>query len=135
MTQNIEYSLAEVLGKIDSKLDKLDQKFESKFDQLDQKFESRLDQLSKDVNGMKIDIATLKEGQNGVNKRIDDVNKRLDDWKPMITKTNDKTEKLTTNINNLSEKVGELKWWKQIGIILGTGVLTSIFWAIRNHTI
>ncbi len=115
MNQNIEYSLSEVLSKIDSKLDKLENKIDSKFNDLS----SQVNDLSKDVNSMKIDIATLKEGQNGLNKR-------LDDWKPIITKNIDKTD-------NLSEKVGELKNWRQIAIIIVTALITSLFWIFRNQ--
>ncbi len=42
----------------------------------------KLDKLSEDVTEIKIDIATLKEGQNNLNKRLDDtqssINKRID---------------------------------------------------------
>ncbi len=110
MTQNIEYSLSEILGKIDNRLDKLDQK---------------IDNLSKDINDIKIDVATVKEGQNGLNKR-------LDDWKPIITQTTDKTENLSKDINNLSEKVGKLKNWRQLAIIIVTGFITSLFWIFRS---
>lgn len=37
-----------------------------------------------------------------------------------------------TKIADLSEKVGEYKNWKQISIILLTGFLTSLYWALRN---
>lgn len=43
---------------------------------------SKFEQVNEKLNDMRVDIATLKEGQNSLNKRIDDisssVNKRLD---------------------------------------------------------
>lgn len=42
----------------------------------------KLDKLSEDVTEIKIDIVTLKQGQNNLNKRLDDtqssINKRID---------------------------------------------------------
>ncbi|MGI0479726.1 hypothetical protein ACN4EE_02935 [Geminocystis sp. CENA526] len=38
---------------------------------------TKLDNLTQDVNEMKVDTATLKEGQNGINKRLDSVDARL----------------------------------------------------------
>jgi hypothetical protein len=40
----------------------------------------------------------------------------LDEWKPSINK-----------IADLAEKVGELKNWKQIGLVFLTAVVSSIF--------
>lgn len=38
---------------------------------------TKLDNLAQDVNEMKVDIATLKEGQSSINKRLDSVDTRL----------------------------------------------------------
>lgn len=39
---------------------------------------SKFEQVNDKLNDMRVDIATLKEGQNGINKRLDDTNKRID---------------------------------------------------------
>ena len=51
MSTIIETDLKEVLGQINNKLDK----------------------LSDDVNELKVDVARLQEGQNGINKRLDNL--------------------------------------------------------------
>lgn len=35
------------------------------------------EQVNEKLNEMKVDIATLKEGQNGINKRLDSIDTRL----------------------------------------------------------
>ena len=74
--------------------------------------------------------ADLKEQLTGIDKRLAVVETRLDEWRPTISK-----------IPDLAEKVGELKNWKQIGLVFVTAVVTSIFsgtiggvigWVIRS---
>lgn len=69
MTQNIEYSLAEVLARIDNRLDKLDQKIESKFDLLDQK----INKLDDKVDKLSNNFSELKGEMSGINKRLDNL--------------------------------------------------------------
>ena len=57
----------------DNDLKELKDLINSKFEQVDRKFERVFDELTT----IKIDIATLKEGQNGLNKRLDSVDTRL----------------------------------------------------------
>jgi len=38
---------------------------------------SKLDNLAQDVNDIKVDVATLKESQTAMNKRIDSIDTRL----------------------------------------------------------
>ncbi|BAQ63233.1 hypothetical protein GM3708_3639 (plasmid) [Geminocystis sp. NIES-3708] len=57
----------------DNDLKELKDLINSKFEQVDRKFERVFDELTT----IKIDIATLKEGQNGLNKRLDSVETRL----------------------------------------------------------
>jgi murein lipoprotein len=66
MTQNIEYSLAEILLKIDNRLDKVEQKIDNLTDKLEQK----IDNLTDNVNNLKIDVAKLDEKIIGVDKRL-----------------------------------------------------------------
>lgn len=63
---------------IDNDLRELKDLINSKFEQVDTKF----NQVNDKLNDMRVDIATIKEGLNQVNKR-------LDDWKPIIAKTSD----------------------------------------------
>lgn len=50
----------------------------------------KFEKLSDQINDMRVDIATLKEGQNSINKRLDDLqlstNKRFDDVQSSIGK-------------------------------------------------
>jgi chromosome segregation ATPase len=72
----------------------------------------------------------VKSELNGIDKRLTVIENRLEDWKPSMSK-----------IPDLAEKVGELKNWKQIGLVFVTAVISSIFsgtiggvigWLIRN---
>ncbi len=78
MSTVTENDLRRLEDLINSKFEGVDRKFEKLSDEVNGKFEK----LSDEVNSIKVDIATLKEGQNGINKRLDDtqtsINKRLD---------------------------------------------------------
>jgi uncharacterized coiled-coil DUF342 family protein len=53
----------------DNDLKELKEFIGSKFEQVNEKFE----QVNEKLNDMRVDIATLKEGQNGINKRLDNL--------------------------------------------------------------
>jgi hypothetical protein len=72
----------------------------------------------------------VKQELNGIDKRLTVIENRLEDWKPSMSK-----------IPDLAEKVGDLKNWKQIGLVFVTAVISSIFsgaiggiigWLIRS---
>jgi archaellum component FlaC len=72
----------------------------------------------------------IKTELSGIDKRLTVIENRLEDWKPTMTK-----------IPDLAEKVGELKNWKQVGLVFVTAVISSIFggtiggvigWLIRS---
>lgn len=72
----------------------------------------------------------VKQDLNAIDKRLTVIENRLEDWKPSMSK-----------IPDLAEKVGELKNWKQIGLVFVTAVISSIFsgtiggvigWLIRS---
>ena len=72
----------------------------------------------------------IKQELNQMDKRLTVIENRLEDWKPSMSK-----------IPDLAEKVGELKNWKQIGLVFVTAVISSIFsgtiggvigWLIRS---
>jgi chromosome segregation ATPase len=117
MTQTIEVNLIDVLNRLETKIDSLDQKIDTKFDYLDKKIDTevnslnnkidtkfdsldkkidtevnslnnkidtkfdsldrKFDKLSEEFKDIKVDIATLKEGQNGMSKRLDNNETRL----------------------------------------------------------
>jgi uncharacterized coiled-coil DUF342 family protein len=66
----------------DNDLKELRDLINSKFEQINEKIDNRYQLLDGKLNDMRVDIATLKEGQNGINKRLDEskeaTNKRLD---------------------------------------------------------
>ncbi len=64
----------------------------------------------------------LEEKIISLDKTVGKIETRLEDWKPSIDKTAD-----------LSEKIGELKNWRQIGIVLFTGLITSLFWIFKDR--
>lgn len=85
-----------------------------------------------DIKELKDLITKLSESQNqkfnnleekiiSLDKTVGKIETRLEDWKPSIDKTAD-----------LSEKIGELKNWRQIGIVLTTGLITSLFWIFKD---
>jgi hypothetical protein len=62
----------------------------------------RIDKLDERIQGLEIGQAKIET--------------RLEEWKISIQK-----------IPDLTEKVGELKNWKQIGLIIATAMISSIF--------
>jgi hypothetical protein len=66
--------------------------------------------------------ADLKEQLNGIDKRLTIIETRLEDWKPAMEK-----------IPDLAEKVGELKNWRQIVIVLLTSTVSgTVGWLLRG---
>jgi chromosome segregation ATPase len=57
----------------DNDLRELKDFINSKFGQINEKIDTRFEQINEKLNEMKVDIATLKEGQNGLSKRLDNV--------------------------------------------------------------
>ena len=84
------------------------------FTRIDEKFAQVNEKMNKGFEDVNKQIAEVRVSQA-------EIKTRLNDWKPSIDKTAD-----------LSEKVGELKNWKQIGIILITGLITSLFWIFKD---
>lgn len=58
----------------DNDLKELRDLINSKFEQINEKIDNRYQLLDNKLNDMRVDIATLKEGQNGINKRLDNLN-------------------------------------------------------------
>lgn len=87
-----------------------------------------------DIKELKDLIIAFREDANNrftaIENRLTVIEARLDEWRPSISK-----------IPDLAEKVGELKNWKQIGLVFVTAVVSSIFsgtiggvigWLIRS---
>ncbi|MBF2057154.1 MAG: hypothetical protein IGQ45_07990 [Cyanobacterium sp. T60_A2020_053] len=82
--------------------------------QLNERMNQRFDRVDQRFDKVNQEITELKIGQA-------EIATRLNDWKPSIDKTAD-----------LFERVGELKNWKQIAIVLLTGFVTSLFWNFKD---
>jgi hypothetical protein len=87
-----------------------------------------------DIKELKDLIIAFREDADNrftaIENRLTVIETRLDEWRPSISK-----------IPDLAEKVGELKNWKQIGLVFVTAVISSIFsgtiggvigWLIRS---
>lgn len=97
----------QVNEKMNDRFDQVYEKMNDQFEQVNEKMNDRFEQVNANINELRISQATVET--------------RLEDWKPSIDKTAD-----------LSEKIGELKNWRLIGIVLITGFITSIFLIFRN---
>ena len=73
MNQTVEISLVEILNRLESKVDGLENKVESRIDGL----EKKIDHLSHEVNEVKVDVATLKEGQTSLKDTVKGLETRL----------------------------------------------------------
>ncbi len=96
--------LTEILGEIregfrtvNDRLNELDRKIDDRYNQLDLKIE------------------TVKGDIKGVSEKVSGIDTRLSNVEASVQK-----------IPELSEKFGELKNWKQIGIIVITALISSI---------
>lgn len=73
-----------------------------------------------DIKELKDLIVAFRDDANHrftvLENRLTVIETRLDEWRPSISK-----------IPDLAEKVGELKNWKQIGLVFVTAVVSSVF--------
>ncbi len=69
----IQTDLAEILNKLDSKLDEKFNKLDSKFDEKFNKLDSKFDKLSEDVNQLKVGQAQLVTKVDNVEKEITEI--------------------------------------------------------------
>jgi chromosome segregation ATPase len=88
--------------------------------------ENDLAQILKDLqSGQKEilkEIVEIKSTINSIDKRLIVVETRLDEQKAAVGK-----------IPELAEKVGELKNWRQIAVIIITGTASTVFgWFLRS---
>lgn len=92
------------MAKTDTDLQELKDLINSRFDNLEERMKA------------------LETGQNKIDTRLTVIETRLEEWKPTVQK-----------IPDLAEKVGELKNWRQIALVVITGTFGSIFgWFLRG---
>lgn len=90
----------------------------NRFDQLN----SRFDQIEQKVNDLTKDVNALREDFNSLKMDVGKIEARLDEWKPSIHK-----------ISDLAEKVGELKNWRQIALmIISATFAATMGWFLRG---
>ncbi|MDJ0591971.1 MAG: hypothetical protein QNJ72_18605 [Pleurocapsa sp. MO_226.B13] len=74
----------------------------------EQEIIKKLDKISEDISEIKTDIVVIKSRLDGQQKAVD-------------------------KIPDLAEKVGELKNWRQIAIIIITGTASTVFgWFLKS---
>ncbi len=101
------------LKKVEEKIDKLSDKIDKITEIINQLAISQVETK----NELKGEIRILNETVKGINTRLDSQDKAIQ------------------KIPDLAEKVGELKNWKQIAIIVFTATVTSIAWILRDGKI
>lgn len=89
----------------DNDLKELKDLINSKFEQVDRNFakiDGKFEKVFEELTDIKVDIATLKEGQNSLNTRInetkDTLNKRLDENKEALSKRLDNLEFIARSV-------------------------------------
>jgi archaellum component FlaC len=92
---------------------------------------------AKEVNKMTINIETeLKEILLEIKSDVKDLKKELLEVKTdvaVIKSRLDGQQKAIDKIPDLAEKVGELKNWRQIALIIITGTASTVFgWLLRS---
>ena len=97
----IQTDLAQVLNKLDSKLDSLEEKFDKKFDSLEEKFDKKLDSLDSKIGKLDEKVDHITIGQTEIKGEI----KALDV----------KTEQLNIRVGNIEFAVR--------GVLIGIAVV------------
>ena len=96
----------------DTDLQELKDLINSRFEQLDRKIDSKIDAVDKKLD---IYIAKTEERLKGIERRLEVM------------------ESSVNKIPDLAERMGELKNWRQIALIVITGTFGSIFgWFLRS---
>jgi small-conductance mechanosensitive channel len=81
----------------------------------------KIDQLSRDNTEIKNNLTQLTINQIKLEGNIDNINARLNIYKPNLDK-----------IPDLAEKIGELKGWRVVSLVIFLGFVTSIYLLIEN---
>ncbi len=78
-------------------------------------------------------LSSLEGGQSDLKERLSVIEARFDEWRPSISKIPDLAVQSglggfpKEELHQEAEKVGELKNWKQVGLVFVTAVVSSIF--------
>ncbi len=73
----IQTDLAQILNKLDGKLDKLETKFDEKFDKLETKFDEKFDKLDEKVDKLAIGQAEIKGDVKALDVKTEQLNTRV----------------------------------------------------------
>ncbi len=109
------------IDKLDQKIEQLEQKVEQKIDKLDQKIEQLEQKVEQKIDKLDQKIERIENKVDEIDRSQLQIKTRLEDWKPSFDK-----------IPDLAEKVGELKNWRSIALVVVSGVITTLFWFFRN---
>ncbi len=82
-----------------------------------------LNKLGNSFDGLRQDIIGSNTTVQSIDKRLIAVENKLDGIDTRLSNVESSVQK----IPDLSEKIGELKNWKQIGIIVITALVSSVF--------
>ncbi|MGI0480304.1 hypothetical protein ACN4EE_05890 [Geminocystis sp. CENA526] len=85
MSQVVEVSIADILSRLETKMDSLDRKLETKInkledkiDDLEKKFDDKFDRLSNDVNLLRVDLVKVDEKVNRLETSLEEKVNGLD---------------------------------------------------------
>ena len=73
----IQTDLVQVLNKLDSKIDKLDEKLDDKFGKLDEKFEEKFNKLDEKIEKLTIDRIEIKGEIKALDVKTEQLNTRV----------------------------------------------------------
>ena len=133
MSIPVELDLKDILLKIDSKIDKLDDKLEGQIKQLDSKLETKIEQLDSKIDkfddkfeqkldSLKDDVIDLKVGQTKIEGKLETLDTRIKN-----------VETITGKVPDITEKIGEQKTWGTIIVAAITALISgTIGWFIRG---
>ncbi|MGB5771315.1 MAG: hypothetical protein WBM32_15825 [Crocosphaera sp.] len=144
----VTYSLEEVLKRIEDKIDKqsettatgiekLEDKLDDSINKLEDKLDDSINKLDNRINKLedKLDEKITKL-ENKVDSNHKEVTQKLDKQSEEITTikaTLQTQQPLVQKIPDLTEKVGELKNWRQIVFIVVTATVSGLVgWLIRG---
>ena len=122
----IQIDLAQILNKLDGKLDKLDKKFDEKFDKLDKKFDGKFDKLDKKFDEKFDKLDKKFDGKfDKLEEKIENLTIGQTEIRGEVKALDAKTEQLNTRLGNVEFAIR--------GILIGLAVVVfggfaMLFW-------
>ena len=93
--------------------------------------QSEFTELTKEIrNGFQLigdRLERLEVGQTEIKASLTDLDKRVAVVESKVDSTEKRLSTFENKLPELSEKVGELKNWKQIGVVVITALISSVF--------